>query len=280
VHSRRALRYAAAAAKRLGATLTVLFVEDALLAAAADVAYDDGALPKETASQLRRFVQDSIGREPGVPTECVASAGKPAREIEQAAARLGAALVVVGTQGLRGVRRVFLGSTTQQLLRIASVPVLAIPPRAPARPPSAWPGRRAAVAVDLADRNMADAQAAARFAHRFDATLVLVHVLPPIQRPAWMRPRGGGDPARIEEAEADLTRVAEDLGTGTRVETRVLVGDPAEAIASFTKRRFDLVILTLRRGKGVLGSRPGSITYELLGLAATPVLAIPGTPSE
>ena len=280
VHARRALRYAVAAAKRLNATLTVLFVEDPLLITAAVVAYDEVALAKETAIRLRRFVHHVIGQAPGVPTECLVATGEPARELERAAARLGATLIVVGTQGLRGVRRIFLGSTTRHVLRTTSVPVLAIPPRAPAKPSAQWPGHRVAVAVDLDDDTMADARAAAELAHRFSAKVVLVHVLPTIQAPPWIRLRGGRDATRIEEAEAKLTRVAETLGTGIHVETRVLVGNPAEAIASFAKRRVDLVILTLRRGKGVLGSRPGSLTYELLSVAATPVLGIPGTPLE
>jgi nucleotide-binding universal stress UspA family protein len=111
-HSRRALRYAVAAAKRINGTLTVLFVEDPLLITAAVVADDDGALTKETASQLRRFVRRAIGQAPGVPTECIVAVGKPAHGIERAAARLGATAIVVGTQGLRGVRRLFLGPTT------------------------------------------------------------------------------------------------------------------------------------------------------------------------
>ena len=80
---------------------------------------------------------------------------------------------------------------------------------------------------------------------------------------------------------AELAEVAEELGAAVDVETRALIGNPAEAIAAFTKKeRVDLAILTLRRGKGVLGSRPGSMTYELLTVVATPVLAIPGTPPD
>jgi nucleotide-binding universal stress UspA family protein len=280
VHARRALRYAVAAAKRLNATLTVVFVEDPLLITAAVVAYDEVALAKETASRLRRFVQHVIGQAPGVPTECVVVTGKPAREIERAAARLGATLVVVGTQGLRGVRRIFLGSTTRHVLRATSVPVLAVPPRAPATPSAGWPARRVAVAVDLDDHTMADARAAADFAQRLRAKVVLVHVLPAIEAPPWMRLRGERDATRIKDAEVKLTRVAAALGAGTHVETHVLVGNPAEAIGYFARRRVDLVILTLRRGPGVLGSRPGSLTYELLTVTSTPVLAIPARPLE
>jgi nucleotide-binding universal stress UspA family protein len=280
VHSRRALRYASAAATRLNGRLAVLFVEDPLLFGASAVAYDERALANETASQLQRFVRQSIGEAHGVPTECVVAVGKPAPEIEKAAVRLGATIIVVGTQGLRGVRRVFLGSTTRHVLRAVSVPVLAIPPRAPAKPPAGWPGRKMAVALDLEDETVVDAQGAARLAHLFNAKLVLIHVLPAIQTPGWVKLRRGGDTIRIRAAELELRRVAEALAMGADVEVRVLVGNPAAAIASFAKRRFDLVILTMRRGKGVLGSRPGSITYELLSLAATPVLAIPSTPSN
>lgn len=278
IHSRRALRYAAAAAKRLSATLAVLYVEDPLLVAAASVAYDASALTKETVAQLRRFVHQSIGRSSRVAAECIIAVGSPAREIERTATRLDAALVVVGTQGLRGVRRLFLGSTTQQLLRVASVPVLAIPPRAPAKPSARWPGRRVVAPVDLDEHTLTDARAAAEFAHRLGATLVLVHVLPSVQTPPWIKVTGSAsDRLRHTEAETELTRAADALGPATRVETRVLVGNPPEAIASFARKEFDLVILTLRRGSGVLGSRPGSMTYELLSLASTPVLALPPT---
>lgn len=273
-HSRRALRYAAAAAKQMDAALTVLFVEDPLLISAATVGYDEDALAKETDRQLRQFVRTSIGRAPDAETAYTVVMGKPALEIEKAAKRLGAALMVLGTQGQRGVRRLFLGSTTQQVLRTTTVPVLAIPPRVAAKPPADWPRRRVAAAVDLDEHTVTDARAAARFADRVGAKLTLAHVLSAVQAPPWMTMRAGPDSTLFEEAEALLKRVARGLGAG--VETKVLVGNPAEEIASYAKRRFDLVILTLRRGKGLLGSRPGSITYELLTLASTPVLGIPG----
>jgi nucleotide-binding universal stress UspA family protein len=44
------------------------------------------------------------------------------------ARRLGCNLIVMGTHGLTGATRVFLGSTTEKVLRHAHVPVLTIPP--------------------------------------------------------------------------------------------------------------------------------------------------------
>lgn len=50
------------------------------------------------------------------------------REILTAAAEVGADLVVVGTQGKKGVERFFLGSVAERVLRDAAIDVLAIPP--------------------------------------------------------------------------------------------------------------------------------------------------------
>lgn len=50
------------------------------------------------------------------------------REILTAAAEVGADLVVLGTQGKKGLERFFLGSVAERVLRDAAVDVLAIPP--------------------------------------------------------------------------------------------------------------------------------------------------------
>lgn len=52
--------------------------------------------------------------------------GQPAREIVAAAARLDAALVVVGARGLGGMKRLLLGSVSEQVLREARCPVLIV----------------------------------------------------------------------------------------------------------------------------------------------------------
>jgi len=241
---------------------------------------DEEGSANAAASQLRRFVCDSLGHAPDVPSECLIAIGQPAREIDSAARRLGALFTVVGTQGLRGVRRTLLGSTTRQLLRIASGPVLAVPPEAPDAPSRQWPGGRVVVAVDLDERATTDIRAAMELASRFDVGFALVHVLPPVQTPPWLQLSNGHDCGRVEEAEAELARLAAGLGTTAPVETHVFVGNRAEAIAAFAKERYDLVIVPLRRGRGSLRSRPGSITYELLTLAATPVLAMPSGPGN
>jgi nucleotide-binding universal stress UspA family protein len=135
--------------------------------------------------------------------------------------------------------------------------------------------------VDLDQHTLDDARAAAGLARQLsaEAPIVLVHVLAPIQAPPWLRLRRDHDATRVEVSEPELARVAQALEAAHGIEVRVLVGNPAAAIAVFAKRHVRLVVLTLRRGRGRLGSRPGTITYELSSMATTPVLAIPPTSS-
>lgn len=55
--------------------------------------------------------------------------GTPAEEIAQLAADLGADLVIVGTHGRRGFRRLLVGSVAESTVRMAPCPVLVVRPR-------------------------------------------------------------------------------------------------------------------------------------------------------
>ena len=131
--SRAALRCAAAVAETSGGEITVLFVNDPLLGtAAAAAAYDTAAMARRTDAELKRFVQTALKgmRLPARAVRCVAAFGKPAPVIVKRAGAVGADLIVMGTRGLGGASRLLLGSTTEQVLRKAAVPVLAVPPGA------------------------------------------------------------------------------------------------------------------------------------------------------
>ena len=60
-------------------------------------------------------------------SKCIAASDKHAYDlIEEEANRWPADLIVIGTHGRRGIRRVFLGSVAEGLARISSKPVLLI----------------------------------------------------------------------------------------------------------------------------------------------------------
>jgi nucleotide-binding universal stress UspA family protein len=124
--SRAAARTAAVMADRFDARLTVVFVDDPLLSQAAQ-RFDEDELARRTRTELTRFVQKAIGNRPGCGYEIVN--GDPAAEILKAARRLKADLIVMGTQGHRGPKRLFFGSTAATVVKRTAIPVLVVPPR-------------------------------------------------------------------------------------------------------------------------------------------------------
>lgn len=281
-HARAALRHALALARRSDARLTVLFVTDPLLAtAAAAAAYDVARLSTETDAELRQFVARTAGAG-GIPTEALVRLGHPATEINKTATRLNVDLIVIGTHGLSGTPKMVFGSTTEQVIRGADVPVLAIPPARPGRrfghpaSPASWPGKLVLVPTDLADDAVANAQAASEVALDFGARVIFVHVVPPAPLPGWLKARTGAENKdRREAAERRLRELTATIGRGAQ--SRVLAGSPVEQIARLAVRlRAGLIVIPLKRRKSLFAPRYGSISYRLLCAGAAPVVAVPG----
>jgi nucleotide-binding universal stress UspA family protein len=81
------------------------------------------------ANRSRPVRRRRIGADAGVAVERHLRRGRPAEAIVAFAAECDADLVVMGTQGRSGFDRIrHAGSTTERVLRSASVPVLAVPP--------------------------------------------------------------------------------------------------------------------------------------------------------
>jgi nucleotide-binding universal stress UspA family protein len=123
--SRAAIRVAATIAEQFNARLTVLFVDDPLLSQAA-LRFDEDELAKRTRTELTRFVERAVGPRRQWTYEIVN--GEPAVEIIKAMRRVQAELIVMGTQGHRGPKRLFFGSTADAVLRRSTIPVLVVPP--------------------------------------------------------------------------------------------------------------------------------------------------------
>jgi nucleotide-binding universal stress UspA family protein len=281
VQSRGALRYAIAVARRSGGRLTVMFVNDPLLLAAVRIQYGgEREFVDRTRAELARFVSRSIPTSP-IEQKNIAfevPVGNPADEILRAARRRRSDLVVMGTHGLSGVQKLFFGSTTEQVLRRATVPVLATPPSIGRRRPSTVPLTitRVVAPLDLAGEWRSDVTRAAAIAAAFDAELHLVHVLARVQTPPWLRSTGGAaQRRRIDRATRALERVRTTLFADLRSTSTVLTGNPAHEIARLTSRAGSLVVMSLRGTTGVWGARRGSIAYHVVTHSATPVLALP-----
>ena len=272
-HSRPALRHAAIVATRLKRPLTVLFVNDPLLAAAAEYEYDRRAVDAQTLDELQRFVRRALGRMFPGHIEYVVTTGQPARALADTGARLEATLVVIGTHGLGGVQALLFGSTAVQLVTTSNVPVLVVPSNRRRRPPEEWPGPQIAMAVDSGNDVEAAADFAAEFAHQLDVELVLFHMPLPAAKTRWFMPRHSeSQTIDADNVEAQRVRIP-DFVAG-RIEPEVLSGDTVEAIGAFLRRRQIGLLMLTRRLATSLSQAHRAVLYEILGKASTPVLVL------
>lgn len=127
-----ALRYASDLARGCGARLTVLYSD--LFAPPIDYTaviggWDENALPQMKAraeEQLQRDAEANV--DPSVLYETVVRIAAPLDGILAQARESKAELIVMGSHGRAGFRRLMIGSVTEAVMRQAKVPVLAVPP--------------------------------------------------------------------------------------------------------------------------------------------------------
>ncbi|HDR8859725.1 universal stress protein UspA [Burkholderia territorii] len=132
--SSRALDAALNLASETGARLTPVYVVDFLVPAYDTYGYDPSILVDAFREEGLRVTEDAAKRMKardvaGTPQiSNVAPAGEDvAQRIVGLAGELDADLIVIGTHGRRGFRRVVLGSVAERVLRQARCPVLMIP---------------------------------------------------------------------------------------------------------------------------------------------------------
>lgn len=281
-----AMRYAAAIAARFSTRLIVMTVEDPLLTEAVDLGTGIVWSPEECKHDVEQFAVKTFGAgSPFVSTmEFEVAVGKPATEILRVARERSCELIVMSTHGLTGMRKLFFGSTTERVLRETTKPVLVTPALDPGANRLDDVKRllhRILVAVDLSPASIAQTQSACRVSEAFDLPMLLVHVVEPLKsRIAARLQLAGVEADRRAVAEDGLAELLAMLPMRLHPEALVAYGDPAEEIAKVARdRQAGLVIVGLH-GSPLLGPRMGSVTYRLLCVSSTLVLALPPAPIE
>jgi nucleotide-binding universal stress UspA family protein len=287
--SRTLVRAALAVARQEGATVTVVHVLEPLLAQAAAASPDRDWLEQDAYKAIDTLIASAVEGS-GIDPLSVARkvrCGNPDGEILAAAAEFHADLIVMGTEALRGVRRMFFGSIAARVLAQTDVPVLALPPSAPdlllstdaGTPSPALPLHHMLVAVDFSDTTMIAVREAADLARRWGASLTLLHVVPDLPDVLnWRQALDEHQRRAIERARRELELVARDIG-GVPVSVLTVAGSPEESITRVAgEQGSSLVALGLRRSRsGWFAPRPGSTAYRVLSLTNVPILVVPGT---
>ena len=278
--SRGALRYAGIIAQHLKADLTVLTVTDPLLTEAAELSGSLANLPAAIHKELSLFYDktfNGVTAPAAVNTEVLT--GKPAVEILRVVKERSIDLVVMSTHGMTGMRKLFFGSTTERVLRETTAPILLTPAHdhGPATPQDARRAvTRVLVPVDFGPATEAQVRSATGIAAQLDVPIVLAHVVEPVRLAISSMPALPTlELERRSRSEKSLADLVEGLPATVKAEALVAYGDPAEEVAKVARDRSAGLIVIGLHASTPLGPRMGSVTYRVVCLTSSLVLALP-----
>lgn len=203
----------------------------------------------------------------------------PAPGVLDIAERRAADLIVAGTRGRTGWKRILLGSTAARLVREAPCPVLTVHPSDTAEPRGI---HTVLVPTDFSEDAARAADAAARLLGPYDGErrIVLLHAYRVPIDAAHVPAKALLEAIRSveEQASAGLEALAATLRpAGAAVETHAVQGYPAEVILDEAARRGADLIAIATRGRSGLGRMLlGSTAESVLPNAPCPVLTVRG----
>jgi nucleotide-binding universal stress UspA family protein len=279
-YSEHALRYAMKMAKWYGASLQVLHVSPPIapLTTSALAAAGHELIRNNLRAAVERW------REPGVDVaaELLESADTAAMILRRAEA-LDVDLVVAGSHGRRGIRRMLLGSVVEPLLHRSGRPVLVIPAGlnlSRLERPAAF--SHIICAIDFSTPSLTALEYALSVAEEANATLTLVNV---IEMPPELANPPQPPDFNIEQAyaAAEAERMAKlrvlvpaDAGEYCTMETVVREGGASRQILRLAdERQADLIVVGVHGRNALDLAVFGSSSKEIVTQAHCPVLVVP-----
>jgi nucleotide-binding universal stress UspA family protein len=267
-----ALPFAAEIAQRFGAKLFAVHAKtpENYALPTAEIWPAANAEVEKLANELQETLHQQF---PNVESQVLLAEGGVWGVVEAVAEQRKADLIVVGTNGRRGIGKFILGSVAEEILRRATCPVLTVGPHSRSEAPREAKFRKIVYATDFGDASPAAAAYAVALAEEHQAHLTLLHVV--------THPKAGElVPAQeLEAAALDRLRalVAEEAELWCEPKAMVRHGVPAEKILEVaTEEQADLIILGLRKVKGVVRAThlPTAVAHQVISHATCPVLTV------
>lgn len=173
-------------------------------------------------------------------------------------------LVVAGTHGRTGLSRLLLGSTVEQICRVASCPVLTVGPHLE---PDGKKIEQILMLTDLSDESRAALPYVVEFAQRYGASVTVLHVLP---EETATNPDAK---ALSEPIRRTVVHSFEESFKGLKVQYVLESGDIVATILSVAERqRADLIALGVRSAFLPGFQLRSSVAYRVISGAHCPVL--------
>ncbi|HUB30763.1 MAG TPA: universal stress protein [Terracidiphilus sp.] len=274
----RLMPFAMEQAKENNARLLLLHV----LNAGGSLSADPAGMPYYDTTGAIDFAQKTLepwrtlARQHQVACDILVREGIPAQQIAASVRQFQIGRILLGTRSRNKVRRLFLGSVAEQVLRSVNLPVITVGPEAHLEVENSDSEKVVLHATTLRETSRPSAVLACRIAAQQHAKLVMLHVQP--QEDAA---HAGSNQSTIEDAARhEIQRLAEQCGAfgtdrPTKVEICVVHGNPSiEILATAAQLHASLILLGATHRSVLQNLTRDRTIYRVLAHARCPVLTI------
>lgn len=207
-----------------------------------------------------------------IPHEMLFGRGNICSRLLATAKERGMDLIVVGTHGLRGMKKALKGSTAEEIIFLATCPVLTVGPKVDRQADF----KRILCATDFSPAAENAIPYALSLAEAYHASLLFLHVndCSNNEKPIDAQPR------TFKFVHEQLRRSSQGAAMEARSQVKVDFGPRTDLILeAATDDEADLIVMGLHAGKGIKARIathiPGSMTYDVIAQAPCPVLTVP-----
>ena len=208
-------------------------------------------------------------------TRCHVTRGTaPAEAILDAVSEFHCDLVLMGTNGRRGLKNLLVGSVAKEVVHRSPVPVLTTR----AATGRAFPPKKILVAFDSSEDSLRAVLLAAEWARLLRAEVTLLHAVEPVTYPSFYA-HYTVDGKYLDEISTQcreaLEEVAKEHLRAVTHETSVIHAQASEGITDFASSHgFDLVVLATRGLSGIAHTLFGSVAERVTQTSEVPVLTV------
>jgi nucleotide-binding universal stress UspA family protein len=217
----------------------------------------------------------AMSRLKGIPSEALVDHGDIWPVLSAMVEKYSVDLVAIGTHGRRGVDKIMVGSTAEEILRRAQIPVLIAGPETTSIPEAGNGFKHILYATDFSGESQPAMHYACSLAREYGASLAFLHVTEEIWKAELSSGMKAADFFKKRMLEENWTMEEDDISR----EYYFRFGLPSQRILELAAQlQSELIVLGVRgsRHPRVAAHLPGPTAYDVVSQARCPLLVIRG----